>query len=60
MLKADSVHIDNLPIIYLDTWSDLNVTTLAVTVTDTMDTAKVSFKDQALRKLTMSSINITK
>lgn len=58
MLKADSVHIDNLPIIYLDKWSDLDVTKLAVT--DTMDTSKVSFKDQALRKITMSSINIAK
>jgi len=52
MLKADSVHIDNLPIIYLDKWSDLDVTNLA--------TATVSFKDQALRKITMSSIDITK
>jgi hypothetical protein len=59
MLKADSVHIDNLPIIYLDTWSDLDVSKLTA-VTETMDTAKVSFKDQALRKITMSSINIAK
>ena len=51
MLKSDSVHIDNLPIIYLDKWSDLDVTNLAAE-------AEVSFKDQALRKITMSSIDI--
>lgn len=53
MLKTDSVHIDNLPIIYLDTWSDLDVTKLAA-----MET--VSFKDQELCKITMSSINMNK
>jgi hypothetical protein len=54
MLKADSVHINNLPIIYLDKWSDLDVSKLAA------KTEMVNFKNQALRKITMSSINITK
>jgi hypothetical protein len=52
MLKADSVHIDNLPIIYLDTWSDLDVTNLATAAIEA-----VSFKNQALRKITMSNYN---
>jgi len=54
MLKADSVNIGNLPIIYMDTWSDLDISKLAAA------TETVNFKNQALRKITMSSINITK
>jgi hypothetical protein len=42
MLKTDSVNIGNLPIIYLDKWSDLDVT----------DTH--GFKHQELSKITMS------
>lgn len=54
MLKSDCVNIDNLPIIYLDKWSDLDVNNLA------SDATVVSFKDQALRKITISAIDITK
>ena len=54
MLNSDSVHINNLPIIYLDKWSDLDVTNLAA------ETTAVSFKNQSLSKITMSSIDITK
>jgi len=54
MLKTDSVNIGKLPIIYLDNWSDLDVNNLVA------ETAAVSFKDQALCKITMSSIDITK
>lgn len=42
MLKTDSVNIGNLPIIYLDKWSDLDVT------------ATLGFKHQELSKITMS------
>ena len=42
MLKTDSVNIGNLPIIYLDKWSDLDVTTT------------LGVKHQELSKITMS------
>lgn len=45
MLKEDSVNIDNLPIIYLEKWSDLDISNL-----DNL----VKFKDMKLSKLTMS------
>lgn len=41
MLKTDSVNIGNLPIIYLDNWTDLDVT------------ATLGFKHQELSKITM-------
>ena len=49
MLKTDSVNIGKLPVMFVDSWDDLDVNNLAETAT------AVSFKDQALCKITMSN-----
>lgn len=48
MLKEDSVNIDNLPIIFLDKWSDLDISKL-----DNL----IKFTDVKLSKITMSYYN---
>ena len=48
MLKEDSVNIDNLPIIYLEKWSDLDISNL-----DNL----IQFTDIKLSKITMSYYN---
>jgi hypothetical protein len=55
MLKSDSVNIGNLPIIYLDKWSDLDTTTLNIANDDgASSAAAICFKNQNLSKITMS------
>ncbi len=54
MLKSDSVNIGNLPVIYLDKWSDLDTTTLNIANDDGASSAAICFKNQNLSKITMS------
>lgn len=50
MLKTDSVNIGKLPVMFVDSWDDLDVNNLTA-----MTATAVSFKDQALCKITMSN-----
>lgn len=52
MLKTDSVNIGNLPVIYVDSWDDVDVS----------NTNPIRFKNQELSKITMNhwSIHINK
>jgi len=47
MLKTDSVNIGKLPVMFVDSWDDLDVNNLTAMT--------VSFKNQALCKITMSN-----
>lgn len=48
MLKTDSVNIGNLPVIYVDSWDDVDVS----------NTNQVRFKNQELSKITMNHWSI--
>jgi len=50
MLKSDSVNIGNLPVMFVDSWDDLDATTLNRNVASDA----IRFKNQNLSKITMS------
>ena len=56
MLKTDSVNIGNLPVIYVDSWDDLDTTFLNIMndANDNSTSDTVRFKNQNLSKITMS------
>lgn len=53
MLKSDSVNIGNLPVYVVDSWDDLDATTLNIANDDGASNVE-RFKNQTLSKITMS------